>query len=67
MFLDRRSSLKFLSPLVGALTTVGKSRELLAVLDVEPLPRSSAILYLHQKSKMDPGNIYEISLIFFFL
>ncbi|XP_027211363.2 gamma-tubulin complex component 5 [Penaeus vannamei] len=56
---SRRSSLKFLSPLVGALTTVGKSRELLAVLDVEPLPRSSAILYLHQKSKMDPEMVLE--------
>ncbi|XP_063606655.1 gamma-tubulin complex component 5-like [Penaeus indicus] len=56
---SRRSSLKFLSPLVGALTTVGKSRELLAVLDVEPLPRSSAILYLHQKSIMDPEMVLE--------
>ncbi|XP_069937273.1 gamma-tubulin complex component 5 isoform X3 [Cherax quadricarinatus] len=36
-----KTILRFLSPLVVALTTVGKSRELLAILDVQPLPKQS--------------------------
>nr|XP_045606882.1 gamma-tubulin complex component 5-like [Procambarus clarkii] len=43
-----KTILRFLSPLVASLTTVGKSRELLAILDVEPLPKHSGACSLSQ-------------------
>ncbi|KAG7171532.1 Gamma-tubulin complex component 5-like [Homarus americanus] len=49
-----KTILKFLSPLVAALTTVGKSRELLAILDVQPLSNSSITCSLSQlKAEID--------------
>ncbi|XP_071532789.1 gamma-tubulin complex component 5 [Panulirus ornatus] len=54
-----RTILKFLSPLVAVLTSVGKSRELLAILDVQPLPKQSSLFSL---SRLKMESVQEQSL-----
>lgn len=58
--------LKFLAPLMTSLTTVGKSRELLAVLDIQPLPKQANVVgQTWPKLEADEGRLYDRQILFY--